>query len=104
MARILEQNATDEALNSGRRSPVGGFAGRCHCGKRLRQVETGRPRVACSDACRRERDSALQQLRTRERWLADWLQLGRDNHTTAPELAEEIGKLLGDLAVLRASL
>jgi hypothetical protein len=54
--------------------------------------------------CRRRRELALRKLRLREAWLALWLEQGRENRTSARELAEEIAALLDDIATLRAAL
>lgn len=85
------------------------FPAFCACGQPITQAVRdaaqtlrGRPRLACSDRCLRQRQRALRKLRVRQRWLQELLTYGREGKLTAPELVEQLDALLADIAEARA--
>lgn len=49
---------------------------RCPCGTVLAHRATGRPRVTCSDRCKRRRDGARRAIARRQQWIATWREQG----------------------------
>src|SRR5262245_26157159 len=106
---------TSTATTHGRRRkrPSGTFGtwfpAFCPCGRPITQAVRdasgrlrGRPRVTRSDICLRRRQRALRQLRLRQQWLDQLLQLARtDDQLRAPDLADQLDALLSDIAEAR---
>ena len=46
------------------------------CGTVLAHRATGRPRVTCSDRCKRRRDGARRAIARRQQWIATWREQG----------------------------
>jgi hypothetical protein len=44
----------------------------------------------------------MRKLRRRQHWLAGWLAAGRRGDVSAPQLADEVERLLEDLEACRA--
>jgi hypothetical protein len=72
------------------------------CGRRLPASRaTGRPRLTCSQACRRRRDFAARKVRRRELWLAQWHRLAQLGQVPRRDLRREVRNLRQDIDALK---
>jgi hypothetical protein len=81
---------------------------RCPCGQLLSPTPStdptrpGRPRVTCSQLCRRRRDSAIRKLRRRQAWLELWRSLRGDPAYSDRQIRREMAALREDMRELLA--
>ena len=73
---------------------------RCPCGVLLAQKKSGRPRATCSDACRRRLDALRRRVRTKQKWILGWHQLGQSGQASPAEVRRAVRLLEQDIREL----
>lgn len=64
----------------------------------------GRPRVTCSDGCRRRLDRVMRKVRRREAWINEWRASARRGEVTEAAVRREVREIEADIRTFISEL